>query len=261
MENDEKERFEEKNKKLFIVLILLGIIIAIVALYALFHSGWDYFKSDRIYQNAAKEYIQSSDKSGNDQTESPWFDMIDVDFAGLKQINEDVAGWIYFENEDISYPVMYAGDNETYLHTTFNKEEASAGALFVDELNTPDFSDAHSLIYGHNMRNLSMFGRLKYYISDSDYYENHSYFQIITAEKKYRYKISSYKLVDADSDIYTIFKVSSDAFADFYKNSIESGANIKDKVTIDEDTRIITLSTCSADDKRLVVSAYLIDEY
>ena len=111
------------------------------------------------------------------------------------------------------------------------------------------------------MRNLSMFGRLKYYISDPDYYENHAYFQIITADKKYRYKIFSYELVDADSDIYTIFKVSSDEFADFYKNLIESHANIKDEVTIDADTKIITLSTCSADDKRLVVSAYLIDEY
>lgn len=261
MENDEMKRFAEKNKKLFIILILLGIIIAIIALYSLINSGWDYLKSDRIYQKAAKEYVKISDKSENDQTDLPWFEMVEVDIAGLKQINEDVAGWIYFENEDISYPVMYAGDNETYLHTTFNNETASAGALFVDEMNAPDFSDAHSLIYGHNMRNLSMFGRLKYYISDPDYYETHAYFQIITADKKYRYKISSYKLVDADSDIYTIFKVSSDAFADYYKNSIESHANIKDKVTIDADTKIITLSTCSADDKRLVVSAYLIDEY
>ena len=76
----------------------------------------------------------------------------------MKQINPDVVGWIYFENDDLSYPVLYSGDNDKYLRTTIDGSDATAGAIFIEGGNSPDFQDQNTIVYGHNMRNLSMFG-------------------------------------------------------------------------------------------------------
>ena len=118
------------------------------------------------------------------EAQSPWYDDIDIDFAGLRSENPDVVGWIYFENEDISYPVMYSGDNSYYLRKTFKREHATAGSIFLEGSNKTDFSDCHTIIYGHNMKNLSMFGKLKYYNRDENYYDSHQYFQILVDGKK-----------------------------------------------------------------------------
>ena len=92
-----------------------------------------------------------------------WYHDIDVDLKGLREINPDIGGWIYFENEkDISYPLLYSGDDH-YLHYNYFDEEEAAGSIFIDAVNNPALSDVHTLIYGHNMRNLTMFGKLKYY--------------------------------------------------------------------------------------------------
>ena len=78
------------------------------------------------------------------EAQSPWYDDIDIDFAGLRSENPDVVGWIYFENEDISYPVMYSGDNSYYLRKTFKREHATAGSIFLEGSNKTDFSDCHT---------------------------------------------------------------------------------------------------------------------
>ena len=73
------------------------------------------------------------------------------------------------------------------------KEEETAGSIYIDGNNSPDLDDAHTLIYGHNMRNLSMFGKLKFYKTEEDYFENHRHFQLITETGVYRYEIFAYK--------------------------------------------------------------------
>ena len=84
-----------------------------------------------------------------------------VDFESLKAINPDVKGWLYIEALDISYPVVQGPDNDTYLHTTYEGTSNFAGSIFLDYQNQDDFSDGNTIVYGHNMKNLSMFGKLK----------------------------------------------------------------------------------------------------
>ncbi len=86
-----------------------------------------------------------------------------VDFESLKAINPDVKGWLYIEALDISYPVVQGPDNDTYLHTTYEGTSRTnfAGSIFLDYQNQDDFSDGNTIVYGHNMKNLSMFGKLK----------------------------------------------------------------------------------------------------
>ena len=146
----------------FIVLII-GLSLVAYSGYHLFKIYSDYNTSDKTYEKLQDEYAVDDSKKDDDSTkgseaQSPWYDDIDIDFTGLRSENPDVVGWIYFENEDISYPVMYSGDNSYYLRKTFKREHATAGSIFLEGSNKTDFSDCHTIIDGHNMKNLSMFG-------------------------------------------------------------------------------------------------------
>ena len=91
----------------FIVLII-GLSLVAYSGYHLFKIYSDYNTSDKTYEKLQDEYAVDDSKKNDDSSEaqSPWYDDIDNDFAGLRSENPDVVGWIYFENEDISYPVM-----------------------------------------------------------------------------------------------------------------------------------------------------------
>lgn len=194
--------------------------------------------------------------------EGEWFEWINVDFKGLKKVNRDIIGWIFFENEDISYPVLAGGDNNEYLRTNMTHDSATAGSIFIDCENEIDFNDAHTIIYGHNMKDLSMFGKLKYYYKDAGYYDNHKYFQIITKDKVLRYEIVSYKQVVDNDSIYYVIGSDRTGFNSFAKNQILGGSMIESPIEITDDEYIITLSTCSTSgDERFVVSAVRIDEH
>lgn len=94
----------------FIVLII-GLSLVAYSGYHLFKIYSDYNTSDKTYEKLQDEYAVDDSKKNDDSSEAqlPWYDDIDIDFAGLRSENPDVVGWIYFENEDISYPVMYSG--------------------------------------------------------------------------------------------------------------------------------------------------------
>ena len=192
-----------------------------------------------------------------------WYHDIDVDFAGLKEQNEDIVGWIYFEDEEsISYPFLYSGD-DYYLRRNYLKEEETAGSIYIDGNNSPNLDDAHTLIYGHNMRNLSMFGNLKFYKTEEDYFENHRYFQLITEAGAYRYEIFAYKDVGTlTGGIYTTWNYVDDDFKDYVENTICQGSYVDADIDIEDETHIVTLSTCSYDsDVRFTVSAVRVDEH
>ena len=212
------------------------------------------------------ELVKKTDDDLETQPEddpNAWYHDIDVDFAGLKEQNEDIVGWIYFEDEEsISYPLLYSGD-DYYLRRNYLKEEGTAGSIFIDGNNSPDLDDAHTLIYGHNMRNGSMFGKLNLYKTEEDYFENHRYFQLITETGAYRYEIFAYKDVGTlTGGIYTTWKYVDSDFKEFVNNIICQGSYVDADIDVDDETHIVTLSTCSYDsDVRFIVSAVRIDEH
>lgn len=250
--------------------IVIGAVFLCLGGFMLSKSLIDYWKAEHLYDDTSTHFVilrnendETQDRSIADKVstnEKTWKDLIDVDMAGLREQNEDIVGWIYFENEDISYPVLNSGDNTTYLRKAYTGEKVQAGSIFMDGSNSRDFSDAHTIIYGHNMKNLSMFGRLKYYEEDSEYITGHEYFQIITENKKYRYKIFSYKIVAGNSDIYAIYEKGDQGFEDFIENVLKKGGYLDNEADINDKDYVITLSTCTNDDNRLVVSAVRCDE-
>ncbi len=208
-----------------------------------------YQKTDNLYASVSNSYVTV-------QAEDSWEDMIDVDFDSLLQINPDVVGWIYVEGTDITYPIMYSGDDDTYLRTTITKEYATAGSIFLEGANSSDFSDSHSIIYGHNMRNLSMFGTLKYYKSDEDYLDEHRYFQIITPTEKMRFEIFSYFDTEAASWVYGLPYSDSEEFEEYISELVRHSYEATDTEVLSSD-RIVTLSTCSTTGMRFTIHGVL----
>lgn len=256
----------------------IGVLIGAIAVIGLTFIATDYFGTDAFYKEtedtfavykneidviafsdeAAEENADISDQNGDVAIE--WQDLADIDFDGLHEINKDIVGWIYFENEEISYPILQGRTDDDYISTTYAGKSSREGSIFLESMNKPDFSDFHSIIYGHNMRNLSMFGRLRYYYRESDYYNDHKYFQVITPEKKYRYEIISYKHVPDDAPLYMVTGISGPKRNDFVQNTLMSGSMLGVSVQASENDHFVTLSTCSSGDDRFVVSAIRVDE-
>ena len=241
-------------KEATLIICAAGVILLAYAGYMFISQLSDYAKSSSEYKKAAIEYVSLSNDEEIDEIAAKWEDLVDVDIASLRKENKDVVGWIFFENEDISYPVLHTDDDSTYLTKTYTGENSSAGSIFMEGKNNSNFSDAHTIIYGHNMKNLSMFGKLRYYAKDKDYINGHEYFQIITDNRKFRYKIFSYKVVPDDSNIYTIYKDGNQDFQTFVKNVVQNGSYLQANENAADSNHLVTLSTCFGDD-RLVVTA------
>ena len=94
------------------ILLIVGLVLVVYSGINLYKIFSDYKSSDDLYDKLEHEYIAERKNTENNTQEKQWYDDISVDFASLKQQNPDVVGWIYFENEDISYPVMYSGDED-----------------------------------------------------------------------------------------------------------------------------------------------------
>ena len=88
---------------------------------------------------------------------------IQVDFEALRQQNPDIIAWIYSTDTPINYPVVQSEDNSYYLRRLIDGTRNTAGTIFADFRNAPDFSDRNTLVYGHNMKNNPMFGTLSEY--------------------------------------------------------------------------------------------------
>jgi len=128
-------------------------------------------------------------------------------------------------------------------------------------MNSSDWSDSHTILYGHNMKNLSMFGKLRYYKAEKEYVDEHRYFQIITAEGKRRYEIFSYFDTDPASWVYELPFSEGEAY-DHYLSELRrhSYQNIDTERDVTSADSVITLSTCSSNERRFTVHGYLVEE-
>lgn len=256
-ENSEHKNntIKKNNSIVWKIVMLMGAAMVLIAGWNIYRISKDYSDSNALYSKISDTYVATE----KEKKEGKWYDVAQVNLQELKKQNGDVTGWLYFENEDISYPIMYSGDDTTYLHTALDGSYASAGSIFMEENNHPDFQDSHTIIYGHNMRNLSMFGKLRYY-KQKEYYDNHTYFQIFTDKGIYRYQIFAYADVPADSFVYQVPYGTDDSFTSFIQQ-LKKQSYYDTGVDVTQKDKVVTLSTCSTTGKRFIVNAVRVDEY
>lgn len=249
-----KEKIKDKLNRSTTIIFVVGIAMILFAIWNMYRISKDYRDSNDLYEQLKQEYVKVPV-----QDVPEWYQMAEIDLPSLQKQNPDVAGWLLFENEDISYPLMYSGDDTTYLHTALDGSSATAGSIFIEGGNHPDMEDSHTIIYGHNMRNLSMFGKLRYY-KQEDYYKDHAYFQIITNAGVYRYQIFACEEISADSFIYHVPYAADETFEQFIAKLYRLSYYDTGVVATKED-KIVTLSTCSRSGMRFVVHGVRIDSY
>ena len=184
-----------------------------------------------------------------------------VDFEELEKINPEIIGWLYVEAiETINYPITQTDDNAYYLDHTFKKTDNIAGAIFLDCDTKSNFTDTNSVVYGHNMKNGSMFGKLNRFY-DEKTYEDSKYFWIYTPDLYYKYEIFSCTEVGAISETYQRqFETKVDY--ENYLKRMQQNSIIKTDTELTAGDHIVTLSTCTASsDVRFVVQGKLVRAY
>ena len=183
-----------------------------------------------------------------------------INFEELSAVNSDIVGWIRIRALDISYPVVQAEDNDYYLHTTFEGASNIAGCIFLNCYNKPDFTNQNTIIYGHNMRNGSMFGTLSEF-QDEEVYNKSKYFWIFTPDFIYQYRIFSASVVNQTGLTYQT-SFSDEDFQEFINTALRNSVVDNTGLQVTEDDRIVTLSTCTGDSStRFVVMGRLAQVY
>ena len=184
-------------------------------------------------------------------------DMKQIDLEALRKVNPQVVGWLRIPDTHIDYPIVQGEDNDFYLNHDWKGGKNSVGSIFMDHLSSPELADYNTIIYGHNMKDGSMFAQLRQY-SSWDFYEERQHIYILTDAGCFRYDIFSSYLAELDSPAYGQSFQQRSTREEFLRNARESSA-IDTGIEPGLRDRILTLSTCAnaGNSTRRVVHARL----
>jgi len=280
------------KKSVYIILLLVFAGIAGFAGYKLFSGLLTYKRGDDLY-SALKESAVALKTEGNEDGDAPQasgaheedpsvcyvseheiqgeithlhadleyviWPRYAVDFDVLKDISEDVCGWIRIEGTHIDYPVAQHTDNEFYIRHGIDGEAINTGSIFVDYRIRHPFEKENTVIYGHNQRNSAMFHDLVLY-EDETYAKEHEYVIIYLPDgRELTYRVFAAYQTPADGKTYSMAFASKDSFYS-YLLEMQSLSLVDFGVSLSAEDKIITLSTCTndGDNNRMVVQAKLI---
>lgn len=246
-------RYDESNQKLKRRINLRSLLL-LIFLVVLVFSGYKIVKW--IFSNKQNEEVQSNlsqyveIKEDENETEDNGYK---IDFKALKEKNNDTIGWLKVNGTNIEYVVVKGKDNDYYLSHNFEKQNNSAGWIFADYRNKFDFTDYNTVIYGHNMKNDSMFGTLENTLKEEWYSnEENRHIVLVTEKGTFTYEVFSvYEEKASDYPIQTGFPNDNEYLT--FLNTIKD-KSIKDfNVELSAKKGILTLSTCGNDNKNRVI--------
>lgn len=270
--------------KLEKVIIVIASLAALTAAFMIFKTARDYKAASDEYDSLrqyASEEVSTTDTAekvsdikpieleeaeerkelkSNENRED--FPEMEVDFKALREKNPDTVGWLYVGSCGISYPIVQGEDNDYYMNHTFEGTVNSSGAIIMDYRDDKYLKDWNTFIYGHNMKNGSMFGSLKKLLNDETLYDSDPYIYVYLPGYIYRYKIFSYYKDKPDSKMYW----TADTLQE-YRQYIRDALSLSVRdlgVETSEDNNMVTLVTCSgsgAGKMRFFVHGEFIDRY
>jgi len=254
----------------YTLLMLIAVGVLGFSLYQIGTTLMPYHQGRRLHQQIADAHtsIEVMDVGENVDDMNPGRERdrirFRVDFDGLLAINTDTVAWLRFiEPEIINYPVVRSHDNFEYLHRAFDGSDSRLGSIFLDMDNSTDFSDRHTIIYGHNMAvGGEMFSQLVEF-QDRDFVERNPYFFIHTPDGMMRtYRIFMAAVVGDNSLIYRVQFHDDDDFMDFLELSRNISIYTIDGDDINQEARIVTLSTCTnvVMTDRFIIQGVLVEE-
>ena len=187
---------------------------------------------------------------------------IEVDFATVQEDGPNVLGWLYSSDTQINYPVVIYSDNIHYLTHDYTGSKSSSGALFFDFRLTKQLSGENLIIYGHHMKDRSMFGSLLQYQKQS-YYEEHPTMYLITPERNYRIDLFAARFTDSEQENFPIQFDSEQKRRTFVQTAIANSTFTPNDETYHLNVQIISLVTCAysdyIEDSKFQVQGWLVD--
>lgn len=261
---------KKRRSKWFWVFLLIFLAAAAFAVFYYVSQQKKEEVYDKLKENNKTEEPEVKEEPKQEPVqavpEEPEAEPVDIpiDFAGLQEMNPEIYAWIRIPGTEVDYPIVQRPEDDAYyLDHTIEGAEGLPGSIYTESLNKKDFTDKNTVIYGHNMKDNTMFGSLKDY-KDSAYMDEHSEVYIYTPEHIFTYKI--FAAVTYDSrHIMVAFDFAQDEQYQAYLDSLSQVRNMASYINTDIPVttadRIITMSTCNGNnDQRFLVEAVLIDE-
>ena len=186
------------------------------------------------------------------------YDINNLDFGELKSVNPDVVAWIMVDGTNVNYPIVQTDNNDYYLNHDITKGPKASGWTFMDFRNSIDLSDSNTIFYGHNLLNKTAFGSLANVFTDNWFQKSNHYIVVVTENIRHVYQVFSCYYIDPE--VYYLqnnFYRSSD-YQEFL-DKLKSRSKYDFGLEVTSNDRIITLSTCTDDNKgRKVIHAKMI---
>ena len=271
----------EKQKNIYKILCIILLIILIVVLVMWGHSALVEKSAAKTYEKlqesvnsdasdtktqaseTEQQSTQVSENVGDTETDSHK-EQYDIPQKNLDWEEPEIYAWIYIPNTNIDYPVLQrSGDNDYYLEHNLDGSRGKPGCIYTEDLNSKEFTDYNTVIYGHNMKSGAMF-RTLHDFEDKSFFDNNQYVYIYTKDRTLVYKIFAAYTNDAkhilNSNDFTSEQGLSDYLEKVFKKAQAEGY-LRDDVAVTGENAILTLSTCTtSSDKRYIVQAVLVNE-
>lgn len=260
------------KKKFFIIIIIICLIILIFSLYNILK--WKKDSNETIKQiDKITEIVEIKEIENSEKTEiieqveipkeNPYWDyinmsLIDVNFNELKNKNNDVVGWIQVKGTNINYPFVQTSNNKFYLNHSFDKKYNSAGWVFLDYRNNKNELDKNNIIYAHGRYDTTMFGSLKNILNNGWLNNtNNHVIKISTETENTLWQVFSVYKIPTTNDYIQIEFSNNQKFMKLV-NKLINRSNHNFNTTVNENDKILTLSTCYNSEEKVVLHAKLI---
>ena len=247
-----KEHKIKKSKDIMIfILLIVFLCMLIYSSFKIVNYIIDSKKNNDVIKDISKSIIvdENNDNIENDIENTSKYK---IDFNALKEKNSDVVGFLKVKGTDVENIVVKGSNNSYYLSHNFEKKSNSAGWIFADYRNKIDGTDKNIIIYGHNMRNNTMFGTLKK-ILNKEWQENteNRYIDFVTEKEESVYEVFSVYQIEAE-DYYMKINFKNEEFNKYIENMKKRSIYNFD-VDVQEDDSLLTLSTCANNNKYRVI--------
>lgn len=260
-----------KTRAVGITVVSICAALALGSGFLMVRDICQYTESAGAYEDLASlvELPEQTEAPEDDTTETepageePSVVLPVVDFEALRETGPDIIGWLTLPDTPVNYPVTQADDNEYYLHHLYDGTYNKVGCLFADYENKADFSDRNTIIYGHNMRDGSMFAALNEY-DEQSYFDTHKQMYLVTPEGGYLCEIFAAfvaKPSESGSDT-SPWRLSwkDDGSYTTWLTAMAERSVVETDVTVTSSDKVLTLSTCTPGGaSRFIVMAKLVE--
>lgn len=239
------------------IVFWVALVVFAVALVALGAIGYSYWQGQNAYDSVAEEvFAAPEDLEGTALAD------LTVDWDRLLAINPDTVGWVYIPGTAVNYPIVHTTDDEKYLTTDFNGQQAwgaTYGSIFLSAANAADFSDANNIVYGHHLNNGSMFAAIADF-ENADQFNAHRTAYILTPQGNFKLRSLSLVHVAADDPLAQTAFATEGELASYIQDKVDrSVVAVSDAPAAADIAHLFVFATCDnlPSDGRFVLFSYL----